>query len=605
MLTNIHKIFGGAALLMSLLFSHQAAFAHEFADITTFDNVNRSQFGLAISENSGAALCLISTDGDTVLKYASEANAWATEDVAAGLNSTDECVIIFQNDTPHIIYSDHGDQQLKHAKKVADDWVISVIDADFDSNMDISMTRSFSAAVSPDQTRLAVAYHDGDVEDLKYAEYIDNVWNTQALVSDGDQGTWPALVFSQSNEPIIAFTKNWRTTAELWLIEENDAAWSAATQHDASGDAGSYTHIAVDGSNRLHLAYRAITAEGEQQLRYGFREDGVWQDTIDVSSHSWNWLNGTYMSMTVDADGNAFFLHNWEFLSALFPDASYLEMISIYFASSQGIENYSSATDTVDVNVLRSFYYSETALQVDTDYNMYFAYITDDDNYTLRVQQISSWTPAATLLTPNAEANDVDENNQFTFQWLDFDPDSNSYIRLKWRDADWNYTVFEDNLRENDANSALVTLEDVPSGEWPIILEISNNADFSMGSSSLAPSNLSIPEAEVVAEDAPAEEEPAEEVVGEDDAPEDEAGIDPLRESGQSNSDEPGAEDEAGNDAGSQASDVLAAAAAAGCSLNAQAQNNSTTTLYVFGVFVLASLFRTLRFKFRNARTNK
>lgn len=493
-------------LIICLLLVSRVVLAHEFAnygqlngDLQTSliaDGVARTQFGLSLDALGAVHVCFVQISNQNSLTHVSSGGLWQSDVIEANLSGNDECAITITSDGAiNVVYTKKAVGQLKIARKVAGLWNISVIDANFQANNNLAMTRHISLSTSRDRTKLGVAYNDGSGEDLEYAEYIDGNWQLETLAADGDQGTWPALGFTEDNEAIISYVKNFRTTPELWLIEKNGAVWSNPIELDSDGAVGKFNTLAVDANNRIHISYYADATDDSQQLRYLFRdEDGIWQDAINISTRQWNWLSANVIRMTVGEDGNAFFLYNWEFVSGLFPDVSYLEMVSVYFAPQLGISAAAQAVDTVAFNALRSFNFEETAITVDANYNGYLAWVEDgaNDTYNLNIKRISNWRPAVRLLTPNEQSHSS-RDDLFIFEWLDFDPDSNALMRMSWVDENWEYHVFAEGLGEDGENQATISTEDVPSGAVPIVLQISNTADFSDNySASWASWNLTV-----------------------------------------------------------------------------------------------------------------
>lgn len=618
MLTNSLKIFGSALALISLLLSIETAYAHDLEDYGVGGesqingDVSRYAFGLAIDSLGEAHVCYVQASNPNNLIHATAGDGWAGQSVAENLSSSDECALAINSDDElHIVYTKKSTNELKHAKYVGGVWVTTTIDDNYRADViNPTNTNTISFAISP-LGRTAVAYYDGTARDLRFAEYSDGVWNSETLVSEGDQGAWPALAFDADEDAVISFVKNFTTTPELWLIEEQASVWQAASLFDNNGTSvGTYNHLKADGAGRLHISYYATHADEGKLLRYRFRDEAdLWSDALDVTEHNWENQNGVYNSLAVDPDGNAFLLHNWEYASALFGHTSYLNMVSVYFTPEVGADNAPLDEFTVAYQAGTNYRFVETQIAIDADYNAYAAWVEIiDGQYTLQMAKVSTWKPAITLLTPNAENNES-AADAFTFEWLDFDPDSNAYLRFKWLDEEsWTYSVFGDVLREDDLNQANISVADLNEGSITVYAEISNVADFSSDVSyGTATANVEVThpvvedDAEEVADDAPVDDDEPE---ADDPEDEDEAEVNPLREDGQSNSDEIG-ENNTGNDTQDQLNDLLATAASAGCSLNVQPKNNPVENLFILSVFVVTALFRLFRFKFRNACRNK
>lgn len=465
-----------------LLLAAPRVFAHTYATTTVVESaaagaddvrVGYDSTGIAIADNGTVGLCYHDADNH-VLKYARyDGNAWTRETVDNDGGSGDtvgkNCALAFDNNNnPNIVYFNSTDEDLRHAKKSGGVWTIVTVDDDArEDNFGMSriaIARNRNGAIG-------IAYYNARTRDLRYATLAGNNWSTETVVSDGDVGRYPSLDYNSANRPAIAY--QWYTDAthaSLMFIQHNGNAWQAPETIDNVNSTGSFNAFRYDANDKPHIGYRSTDNHNVYYMNYIHKIGAQWSEPDNLSIQM-GVTTGSYTQMAFDPLGNLFMIYVDEFQSALFPDARYLRLYSLFFAD-RGRAYSMSYNDrlTVSAAILRN--YEGCAIAVDRNETLYAAWVEEGD---LRVAKLTAWSPAATFVAPNA--NSHAGTNTFQLEWLDFDPDSNADLRFSLWDANFQEIRLGETAKENDANQLEIDIAAIPRGTYTPLIDISED-DF-------------------------------------------------------------------------------------------------------------------------------
>jgi hypothetical protein len=204
------------------------------------------------------------------------------------------------NDNIHISYYDDDEQggngNLKHAfyNRVADTWTIEVVDSS------APKVGKFTSLTLDSNGRPHIAYMDETYDTLKYAYKSGNTWVREVVDDDGNVGAYPSIALNSSNVPSISyydFTPDNTGMNLRYAVRLGTNNWHTETVI-ASGKNGLFTSLAIDSSNRPHIAY---FNDDNDDLKYTYKSGGTWYfSTVDtVNSVGW------YITMLLDSYDNA------------------------------------------------------------------------------------------------------------------------------------------------------------------------------------------------------------------------------------------------------------------------------------------------------------
>lgn len=120
-----------------------------------------------------------------------------------------------------------------------------------------------ASAIRPDN-KICIAYHDRIDFGLKYACQVNtsgcSEWDIQTIEEDIGQSTSLAMVFTSGSIPYVAYHHTPSSTLRVASLQGTE--WDIATAGAANGkDLGANVQMAVDGDNRIHLAFFNSTDE--------------------------------------------------------------------------------------------------------------------------------------------------------------------------------------------------------------------------------------------------------------------------------------------------------------------------------------------------------
>ncbi|MBI4238326.1 MAG: hypothetical protein HY696_07920 [Deltaproteobacteria bacterium] len=468
----------GVAVAVLCIVSQVQAHTFTTTTVDTNGNVGTDSTSIAFDSQGQIGVCYRDADNDRLGFASYDGAAWSTEvvddDNGSGDNVGWHCALTYDaNDVAHILYYNFTDNDLRHAKFEGGQWTIATADANiigsFLPNGRISLAKDADG-------NLAAAYYDSSNRDLRYATRLNGVWATETVVANGDVGQYPSLAFDRDGNPAIAYLqRNNDTSAALMWVEHDGNAWQAPVQLDGNGQSGLWISLGFDSRNVAHLAYQQRDAQGYYTYYYRRRDAGQWSQSQAIQTSAQD--AGGYTQIAVGPADNIHLFYRYYFRSALFGSANYLRMESIYFPE-QGIDGTATHwQETLAFSVAPPRDFSGLTLAVDGAQRMAMAYTASnwDGSTQLVVKQLTNWRPAMKLTTPRI--GDQTAADTFTFQWLDFDPDSNARLSFHYRDQQWQTLAFGETAQEDGANSVVVSTAAIPRGNYWAEARISDD-DF-------------------------------------------------------------------------------------------------------------------------------
>lgn len=194
-------------------------------------------------------------------------------------------------------FNDDLDYVVGYAAQSAGGWTIETADSsattDIGENCDMAIDASGVVSLS---------YWDYDNANLRYARRAaTGAWTRQTVTSAQDVGEYNSLALDPTGLPRIAFSYVNSSTyvSQLRLASRSSGgSWSASEVVDNSADVGYYCSMAIDASNRVHVAYYDWD---NGILKYAVRNGSTW--TVEVADES-ELDQGESASLALDASGN-------------------------------------------------------------------------------------------------------------------------------------------------------------------------------------------------------------------------------------------------------------------------------------------------------------
>lgn len=477
--------------MAAMLLSPVVSFSHTFQIETLINadgggpndvNVGTDNISLDYDSLGNLGMCYYDArNGD--LKFAlNDGNAWAIETAHAdpgGDSVGSYCAIIFDDDdNPNIVYFNTTDSALLHAEKSGGRWTIRTVEMPVGVDM-FGVNRVSLARDSAGD--LGAAYYDRNGRDLKYAKFSNNRWTASVVRNAGDVGRYAALDFDSRNRPAIAYQDYTdMSTASLKFIAHNGIAWGAPETVDGTNNAGSYLSFKFDPNNKPHIIYRHFDRALQfYQVFYVNKVGAGWSERLALAQDSGP-ATGFYCQMVVDDSGTVHMSYMDSFLSALFPDANYLKFTSLYFVDRGPAEMF-QMNDRLTVSVMPMVNYQGTAMAVHNipanNNNPQLKQLTvawaqdSGRDFDLVTAKLTNWSPVMVFTSPNA--NTHTGRDTFNVEWIDVDPDNNATISFERLDPiNWASVPFRETAREDDANTLVLDISQVPRGDYRITSKI-------------------------------------------------------------------------------------------------------------------------------------
>jgi hypothetical protein len=220
-----------------------------------------------------------------VLASTAPAGEWHVEEVDPSLptSNSDTSIGLDSADTPYIAY--YNEDKLLLAQKRGGNWSIETLDEEGPFLFYISL-------VLDSVGRPCIAYYQSYPEsNLKYARWTGTDWLIET-VDAGDAGTYCSLALDSSDRPHIAYF-DWGVNKLKYAHWDGDE-WQCEFV-ETGGDTTIYISLALDSNDRPHISYQK--RDDEYDLRYAHWDGSLWLvETVDAAGNS-----GSFSSIAVDS----------------------------------------------------------------------------------------------------------------------------------------------------------------------------------------------------------------------------------------------------------------------------------------------------------------
>ena len=203
--------------------------------------------------------------GQSGVEYASfDGSSWTVEEVGSGPIPYEfgTFIALDSQESPHVVWFDSGDQDLKYALKDGGSWQISTVDSQGDVGRYPSLAIdsqdnpaiSYFESTGDSAGYVKVARWDGSRWDIQRVDKLEDVFTgffgarkTSSLVLDGD------------DNPIVAYSDEKVVKLAVW----DGSQWVSDTIKTADGaPLGQQVSMAIDSNGLLHLTFADVTRKG-------------------------------------------------------------------------------------------------------------------------------------------------------------------------------------------------------------------------------------------------------------------------------------------------------------------------------------------------------
>ncbi|MBT60265.1 MAG: hypothetical protein CMA63_01765 [Euryarchaeota archaeon] len=220
-------------------------------------------------------------------------------DTSGGVG-TDTSIAIDSNDAVHISYYDSSNDDLKYATNTLGYWTSVSIDTS-------GYVGEFTSIAIDSNDAVHISYYDYTSGDLKYATCssgctIASNWDDASVDTSGYVGEFTSIAIDSNDAVHISYYDS--SNADLKYAACSSGCTTASNWDDASvdtsGTVGYYTSIAIDSNDAVHISY--YDGNGND-LKYATCSSGCttasnWDDaSVDTSGHV-----GSFTSIAIDSN---------------------------------------------------------------------------------------------------------------------------------------------------------------------------------------------------------------------------------------------------------------------------------------------------------------
>ena len=182
----------------------------------------------------------------------------------------------------HISYWDATNKDLKYATDMTGSWVTTSVD----TTGDVGQSTSIAIDSNDD---IHISYHDSTNEDLKYATCsggctTSSNWDIVSVDTTGRVGYVSSIAIDSNDAVHISYYDN--TNDDLKYTTCSSGCASASNWNDVSvdtaGNVGSYSSIAIDSNDAVHISYYDST---NYDLKYATCSSGC------MSTSNWSYVS--------------------------------------------------------------------------------------------------------------------------------------------------------------------------------------------------------------------------------------------------------------------------------------------------------------------------
>ena len=487
-------------LIISFVFS-SLAFANQYANEAVVEgNISANGTSIAFDSQGNQGICYADFNTDTLSFAYFDGQDWQTEivddDNQSGKVVGIHCALVFDHqDSPHIVYYQTNDQELRHAYYDNNAWTITVIDdeasLDFFVASQVQDHHRLSIALDS-QGLIATAYYDAVNDDLIYAEWDGLQWATEVVAVQGDVGRYAHVAFDQANNPGIVYMETTGAqSSRLMFVYHDGANWQEPEIIDQTDVSGPYASFKFDQNSIPHVAYQQRDAQNYYYLKYTNKVGGAWNAPVTLTHGT---SLGHYAQLTVSDDGNAHIIYRDKFTSALFPDVNYVKIYHVFFADRLAPNQAVVRGDTLSFASFPLRDYAGLSVAVSQENHLVYAYNQenrDNHQFSLYAGELTAWSPVLKLVTPNAIQNRA-LNESFELTWRTFQEQQGSEIRFFYWDQNFNEVQVGDTVAMNGRDSYLLDVSGMNPGSYTILARMSSD-DFQTSRMSRALTDLVVP----------------------------------------------------------------------------------------------------------------
>ena len=246
---------------------------------------------LAIDGDGRPHLIYLLESGD--LRYAyRQGGTWQRETVAqGGTPGLYNTLVLDSAGNPHVVYVDYDRQELRYAVWDGDAWQTQPLK---ESTWHVPNYAGL-ALDGNDYPHVAYNYW----KELWYTHWDGSAWQSEKVLETSGSVTSEAaaLLLDGAGRPHIIHG-TWDGIAHTWW---DGSAWRTETVDDAPALSVGRFGLAMDGAGTLYLAYRDST---NQVLKYAYRDGGGWHvQTVDT---------GLAPALALDGAGNPHISYCWK-----------------------------------------------------------------------------------------------------------------------------------------------------------------------------------------------------------------------------------------------------------------------------------------------------
>ncbi len=164
-----------------------------------------------------------------------------------------------------------------------------------------------------------ISYYDGTNADLKYAAWNGLSWDIETVDWEGSVGAHNSLALDSSGYPHISYChdRSWWYSGGSVIHDRalkyaawnsSTSSWDIETAEGDSTDVGTYSSLALDSSDRPHIAYYRYWPYGNDLL-YTHRVDSSWSG--QMVDNGFNGIVGPSLALD-SSDYPHISYHDWD-----------------------------------------------------------------------------------------------------------------------------------------------------------------------------------------------------------------------------------------------------------------------------------------------------